>query len=81
MVFHHLDSSWGMEPGPSPNSCWLTFHVDFAFNNALYGHLADVFFSEVVKRMVEAFEGRCNTLYGQSSLLQLPPRTHQHARS
>ncbi|KAJ9512256.1 hypothetical protein QJQ45_012818 [Haematococcus lacustris] len=49
MVFHHLDSSWGMEPGPSPNSCWLTFHVDFAFNNALYGHLADVFFSEYVQ--------------------------------
>jgi hypothetical protein len=47
MLFHHLDSSWRMEPGPTHNTCWLTFEVDFAFNSVLYTHLADMFFSEV----------------------------------
>lgn len=46
MLFHHLDSSWQMEPGPSQNTCWLTFKVDFAFNSVLYNQVADLFFSE-----------------------------------
>jgi ribosome-associated toxin RatA of RatAB toxin-antitoxin module len=52
MLFHHLDSSWRMEPGPTPHTCWLTFEVDFAFNSVLYTHLADMFFSEVSDRAV-----------------------------
>eukprot|EP00197_Chlamydomonas_leiostraca_P009498 CAMPEP_0202860522 /NCGR_PEP_ID=MMETSP1391-20130828/2191_1 /ASSEMBLY_ACC=CAM_ASM_000867 /TAXON_ID=1034604 /ORGANISM="Chlamydomonas leiostraca, Strain SAG 11-49" /LENGTH=247 /DNA_ID=CAMNT_0049539693 /DNA_START=8 /DNA_END=751 /DNA_ORIENTATION=- len=70
LLFHHLDSSWRMEPGPSPRTCWLTFSVDFAFNSALYGHMADLFFSEVVKQMVTAFEGRAHKMYGPSSLVR-----------
>lgn len=46
MLFHHLDSSWRIDPGPVPNTCWLTFHVDFAFSNPLYAHLAELFFSQ-----------------------------------
>jgi len=76
MLFHHLDSSWVMEPGPTPASCWLTFKVDFAFNSIIYSNLADLFFSEVVKRMTGAFEGRCEKIYGQSSLMR--PRTGGH---
>ncbi|GAX81962.1 hypothetical protein CEUSTIGMA_g9390.t1 [Chlamydomonas eustigma] len=68
LLFHHLDSTWGFEPGPTPASCWLTFDVDFAFNSAMYTNLADVFFSQVVQQMVGAFEGRCTELYGHSSL-------------
>lgn len=72
MLFHHLDSTWSMEAGPSPNTCWLSFNVDFAFNNALYGNLAEMFFSEVVQRMIGAFEKRCQTMYGPSSLISIP---------
>ncbi len=76
-LFDHLDSTWTMEPGPTPHSCWLSFHVDFAFRSQLHGYLADLFFAEVVKQMTGAFEGRCGVLYGPSSLLAQPPRPRQ----
>lgn len=69
-LFHHLDSTWTMEPGPTPASCWLTFAVDFAFRSQLHAYVADMFFSEVVKQMTGAFEKRCEQLYGTSSLLR-----------
>ena len=50
-LFDHLDSTWTMEPGPAPATCWLSFHVDFAFRSQLHGYLADLFFSEVVKQV------------------------------
>lgn len=71
-LFDHLDSTWTMEPGPTPKSCWLNFAVDFAFRSQLHGYLADMFFSEVVKQMTGAFEGRCAKQYGPSSLIKLP---------
>lgn len=80
-LFHHLDSTWTMEPGPTPASCWLTFAVDFAFRSQLHGYVADMFFSEVVKQMTGAFEKRCEQLYGESSLLraeQLRKQQHHH---
>jgi apolipoprotein N-acyltransferase len=66
-LFHHLESTWRLSPGPSPNSTWLSFSVDFAFLNPLYANVAGLFFTEVVQRMMGAFEGRCAALYG-------PPR-------
>lgn len=71
-LFDHLDSTWTMEQGPTPQSCWLNFAVDFAFRSQLHGYLADMFFAEVVKRMTGAFEGRCAKLYGPSSLIKAP---------
>lgn len=71
LLFHHLDSNWKLEPGPSKDSCWLTFDIDFAFNSHLYSSLADLFLSEVAKQMVNAFEGRAEKLYGKSTLVQL----------
>ncbi|GLI67239.1 hypothetical protein VaNZ11_011155, partial [Volvox africanus] len=44
-LFDHLDSTWTMEPGPTPRSCWLSFSVDFAFRSQLHGYLADIFFT------------------------------------
>lgn len=70
-LFDHLDSTWVMEQGPTPHSCWLTFDVDFAFRSALHGYVADMFFAEVVKRMVGAFEGQCDKRFGQSSLIRV----------
>lgn len=67
-LFDHLESTWTLRPGPTPGTTWLAFKVDFAFNSALYRHVADVFFDQVVKRMMAAFEGRCAALYGPSAL-------------
>jgi coenzyme Q-binding protein COQ10 len=67
-LFSHLNNSWKFQPGPTPQSVWMTFYVDFAFKSPLYRHVASLFFEEVVEKMMGAFEGRCRTLYGPSSL-------------
>ena len=94
-LFHHLESLWKFEQGPTPDTCWLSFHVDFAFKSPLYKHVAassvypnmcervrwqvaTVFFEEVVKRMMGAFVGRCEVLYGPSSLT--PARSNKSVR-
>jgi len=66
-----------MTPGPSPNSTWLSFSVDFAFMNPLYANIAQLFFSEVVTCMMGAFEGRCRELYGHPSFVA-PGRSQPH---
>ncbi|BDA46031.1 Coenzyme Q-binding protein COQ10 homolog B, mitochondrial [Coccomyxa sp. Obi] len=72
-LFDHLDSTWEFKPGPTPSSTWLYFSVDFAFKSPLYRHIASVFFDEVVKHMMGAFEGRCKQLYGTSAFAKRPP--------
>jgi len=52
-LFHRLDSTWSMDPGIVPKSCWLTFHVDFAFQRATYNHIVSMFFSEVRLGLVQ----------------------------
>lgn len=78
-LFSHLDSSWRFQPGPTPQSVYLTFDVDFAFKSPLYRQVASLFFEEVVQRMMAAFEGRCRKLYGVSSLSG-HGRPHHHLR-
>ncbi len=46
-LFEHLQTTWEFAGGPTPDSCWLTFDIDFAFKSPLYGQLASVFFQEV----------------------------------
>ncbi|EIE24269.1 hypothetical protein COCSUDRAFT_28720 [Coccomyxa subellipsoidea C-169] len=72
-LFDHLDSTWEFKPGPTPGSTWLFFSVDFAFKSPLYRHIASVFFDEVVKHMMGAFEGRCKHLYGSSAFAKRAP--------
>jgi hypothetical protein len=67
-----------MTPGPSPNSTWLSFSVDFAFLNPLYANVAQLFFSEVVTHMMGAFEGRCQQLYGQPSFMSVGRNQPHH---
>lgn len=46
-------------------SCTIDFYVDFEFRNAFFQKLMGVFFNEVVRRMVSAFEQRAEDLYGR----------------
>lgn len=66
MLFEHLASTWTLRRGPQPGTTWLAFEVEFGFASAAHRHVADLFFDQVVRRMVAAFEGRCAELYGPS---------------
>ena len=44
-------------------SCLIDFTVEFEFSNVALQALANMFFTEVVKRMVGAFEARARELY------------------
>ncbi len=43
----------------------IDFFVEFEFRNPLLRRLMGVFFNEIVRRMVSAFEGRAKALYGK----------------
>lgn len=59
----HLSNHWRFLPS-NPDSCCIDFFVDFEFKNPMFQKLMGVFFNEVVKRMVSAFEARARQLYG-----------------
>jgi coenzyme Q-binding protein COQ10 len=44
----------------------IDFYVDFEFRSRMLQRLIGVLFNEAVRRMVGAFEGRANQLYGTS---------------
>lgn len=60
----HLQNHWRFIPEPD-GGCTIDFKVEFEFKNSVLQGLAQVFFQEVVKRMVSAFEARANELYGE----------------
>jgi ribosome-associated toxin RatA of RatAB toxin-antitoxin module len=47
-LFHRLSNSWRFEAGPTPTTCRLHFHVDFAFRSSMHEKLVDMFFAQVV---------------------------------
>ncbi len=57
----HLSNKWVFIPNGS--GCTIDFFVDFEFRNAFFQSLMGVFFNEIVKRMVAAFEDRAKALY------------------
>lgn len=59
----NLKNNWRFIRQPD-NSCVIDFSVEFEFSNMALQTLAGLFFNEVVKRMVGAFEERAQALYG-----------------
>lgn len=58
----YLSNHWKFIP-EKDGSCTIDFHVDFEFKNAFFQGLMGVFFNEIVRRMVGAFEQRAKDLY------------------
>lgn len=60
-----LSNEWHFSPGGDGGSCVVDFLVRFEFRSRVMKTLASLFFSEVVSRMVSAFEHRAREIYGQ----------------
>lgn len=60
--FKYLKNKWKFHP--HFEGCEIEFYVDFEFRSRLLQTVIEGLFTEAVKRMVRAFEGRANALYG-----------------
>lgn len=60
--FRYLNNHWHFEE--HQDGCTIDFYVDFEFRSRLLQKLIQPLFHEAVRRMVAAFEGRAQALYG-----------------
>lgn len=58
----HLKNQW-LFIREEDGSCTIDFSVEFEFNSTILQGLAQVFFNEIIKRMVSSFEARAYEIY------------------
>ncbi len=58
----NLKNTWVFKDD-GQGGCIIDFSVEFEFQNGALQALATMFFNEVVKRMIDAFEKRAETVY------------------
>ncbi|XP_065839655.1 coenzyme Q-binding protein COQ10 homolog A, mitochondrial-like [Oscarella lobularis] len=61
-LFKELITEWKMSA--VEEKCVVDFNISFQFRSSLHSKVATVFFDEVARTMVGAFERRCADLYG-----------------
>ena len=61
--FRYLNNHWVFSP-IGDNACEIDFFVDFEFRSAILQKAIGLVFNEAVRKMVDAFETRAETLYG-----------------
>lgn len=66
----YLSNTWDFQPALN-DGCVVDFYVDFEFKNPIFQKLMGVFFNEIVKRMVKAFEDRAAQLYGTKQKIKV----------
>lgn len=76
----HLSNHWRFVPMPE-GGCMIDFYVDFEFKNPVFQKLMGVFFNEIVRRMVSAFETRAAELYAASASGGKAERSHKGRQS
>jgi len=65
--FRYLNNHWRFKP-VGETACEVDFFVDFEFRSRTLQAIIGVVFHEAMRRIVRAFEGRAEQLYGKRSL-------------
>ncbi len=63
--FKTLSNTWRFNPLDEGRQTEIDFHLEFEFRSRVLQKLIGVLFEEAVRRMVAAFEGRADQLYGK----------------
>ncbi|KNE72034.1 hypothetical protein AMAG_15977 [Allomyces macrogynus ATCC 38327] len=62
-LFTDLLHVWSFAPGPVPNSTWVDIYLKFTFRSGLHAGVAAVFFDQVNRQTIQAFEERARIVY------------------
>jgi ribosome-associated toxin RatA of RatAB toxin-antitoxin module len=69
-IFSELTTEWTFEPVDDTRTK-VGFYIKFGFNNPLYAQAADLVFDKVSNQVLNAFESRCQEVYGKPASMKL----------